>query len=469
MIFDAGATNYTITVDSDNDLGALIISGPGISNNSGKLQNFVGQGDEGNIDFQGTATAGTLTQFTMQGGDGFDAIGGEVRFFDHSSADQAAFIINGAGQGNAFPAEADFFKNSTAANATFSVKAATKDTRSPGEINFFDTSTAGNAVMTMEGATLTDAYGGSLFFSDNATADNATCVANGGSAAGALGGTIAFSDDTTAGQATLMAKGGSNGGAGGSIFLGQGAEARVEVFGNGNLNIGAATTIGSLEGDGIVFLGTNQLTVGTNNLSTAFSGVIQNAGTLTKSGTGTLTLSGANTYTGGTTVLGGTLKVSNTAGSGTGTGAVSVQAGSLAGRGIISGAITVGTGSGAGASLAPGKGASKPTTLILQGALTFKADGSYAYKLNTKKAKGDQVVANGVAIESGANFDLTGVGNKKLTAGKVFTALTNTAASPISGTFANLADGSTVTVGVNKLQVSYSGGDGNDLTLTVVP
>jgi hypothetical protein len=46
---------------------------------------------------------------------------------------------------------------------------------------------------------------------------------------------------------------------------------------------------------------------------------------------------------------------------------------------------------------------------------------------------------------------------------------TDTASSAISGTFANLADDSTVTVGVNKLQVSYSGGDGNDLTLTVVP
>ncbi len=47
--------------------------------------------------------------------------------------------------------------------------------------------------------------------------------------------------------------------------------------------------------------------------------------------------------------------------------------------------------------------------------------------------------------------------------------ISNTAATPISGTFANLADGSTLTAGHNKFQVSYSGGDGNDLTLTVVP
>ena len=50
-----------------------------------------------------------------------------------------------------------------------------------------------------------------------------------------------------------------------------------------------------------------------------------------------------------------------------------------------------------------------------------------------------------------------------------FTGISNTAATPIAGTFVNLPDGSTLTVGRNSYQVSYSGGDGNDLTLTVVP
>ena len=56
-----------------------------------------------------------------------------------------------------------------------------------------------------------------------------------------------------------------------------------------------------------------------------------------------------------------------------------------------------------------------------------------------------------------------------MNAGTSFTALNNTAATPINGTFANLVDGSTVTVGNNSYQVSYSGNDGNDLTLTVGP
>ena len=64
------------------------------------------------------------------------------------------------------------------------------------------------------------------------------------------------------------------------------------------------------------------LSIGSNNLSTAFSGPIEDgdeSGSIAKIGTGTLTLTGANTYTGGTTVTSGILLVSNISGSGTGT------------------------------------------------------------------------------------------------------------------------------------------------------
>ena len=81
----------------------------------------------------------------------------------------------------------------------------------------------------------------------------------------------------------------------------------------------------------------------------------------------------------------------------------------------------------------------------------------------------DQVIANGVTIESGAQFSFVAVANKRLTVGTVFTAISNTSANPIAGTFANLPDGSTFTVDPNPFQASYEGGDGNDLTLTVVP
>jgi len=51
----------------------------------------------------------------------------------------------------------------------------------------------------------------------------------------------------------------------------------------------------------------------------------------------------------------------------------------------------------------------------------------------------------------------------------VFTAISNIGTGSISGPFSNLPDGATIIAGPNTLQASYEGGDGNDLTLTVVP
>ena len=258
----------------------------------------------------------------------------------------------------------------------------------------------------------------------------------------------------------------------------KGVTARVEVFGSGNLDISphnaTAVTIGSVEGDGRVFLGENNLTIGNNGLSTSFSGVIQDGGlnggtggSLTKIGTGTLTLNGPNTYTGGTTIEAGTLLVQTKNASATGTGPVQLNAGILGGRGKMSGAVTIGSGTGTGAFLAPGvNGAAGLTT---QSSLTFNADGIYSCEVDTDRAKADKITTKGVTINSGALFSFVALGNQTLAQGTVFTVINNTSRNPITGTFSNLPDGSTFTVGSNTFQANYSGGDGNDLTLTVVP
>jgi len=56
---------------------------------------------------------------------------------------------------------------------------------------------------------------------------------------------------------------------------------------------------------------------------------------------------------------------------------------------------------------------------------------------------------------------------QSLATGTVFTVISNTAAIPIVGTFSNLPDGATITIGDNTFEADYEGGDGNDLTLTV--
>jgi autotransporter-associated beta strand protein len=467
LIFSPGASPFSINV---NDGYVLTNSGIGIVNNSGITQNFVVT-TESNIYLSNNATAGDVTLFTLKGGHGYENFPGRVGFFDTASAGNGTFVLESAETANAYSGGSVFFvDNSSAGNGSFTVMAATHSGWSGGSITLYGNSTAGNGTFVVEGATVPGAGSATIYFDvlGTASAGNAVFIVNGGSASGAAGGFVNFPSGTAA-NATFIANPGTNGGGGGAIsfYGGDGGDARIEVFGNGYLI--APFSVGSVEGDGLVKLGNHQLITGSNDLSTTFSGTIQDAGILIKIGNGTLTLSSANTYTGGTSISAGTLLVKNITGSATGTGTVQTSGGTLGGKGIIAGPTTVGTGSGDGAFLQPGKGSSTATTLTIQNTLTFQSDGTYTWKLNTKKGKADQVIAKGVTIQSGAQFDLTTVGNKKLTTGKVFTAISNTAATGISGAFANLADGSTVTLGVNKLQVSYSGGDGNDLTLTVVP
>ena len=78
-------------------------------------------------------------------------------------------------------------------------------------------------------------------------------------------------------------------------------------------------------------------------------------------------------------------------------------------------------------------------------------------------------MANEVTIDSSAQFLFEVIDSGTLAPGTILTAIENTAATPIAGAFSNLPDGANVTVNGNDVQASYSGGDGNDLTLTVVP
>jgi autotransporter-associated beta strand protein len=94
----------------------------------------------------------------------------------------------------------------------------------------------------------------------------------------------------------------------------------------GSINFGQSTaiTLGGLKGNQSLSLTNNNtaalaLTVGGNNQTTAYGGLLSGNGSMVKAGSGTLTLSGNNTYTGGTTLSTGTLVIGNAAAAGTGT------------------------------------------------------------------------------------------------------------------------------------------------------
>ncbi len=125
----------------------------------------------------------------------------------------------------------------------------------------------------------------------------------------------------------------------------------IAIPGSGtNWTIGGSTDL-ELSGS-ITLSGFSPAITNNNTGATILSGPISGAGFgLTFQGTGRLSLSGNSTYNGGTTVGSGTVLVNNTAGSGTGSGAVTVLSGAtLGGTGTISGLLTVNLG----ATLAPG-------------------------------------------------------------------------------------------------------------------
>jgi autotransporter-associated beta strand protein len=229
---------------------------------------------------------------------------------------------------------------------------------------------------------------------------------------------------------------------------------------NGNLDISShiapGVTIGSLEGSGNVFLGANNLNVGSNNTTTTFSGVMSGiGGSLTKTGGGTFTLSGANTYTGATTVTGGTLLVN---GSTSSSSAVTVNSGTtLGGTGAIGGTVTVNSG----ANLSPGTSPG----ILNTGSVTLNSGSNLLIDINgTTPSQFDQLIVTGTVTLTGSNLVLTIGGT--LTLGEQFLIINNDSNDAVVGTF---LQGSSVTSGSNTFSINYAGGTGNDVVLTVVP
>ncbi|HCX29816.1 MAG TPA: hypothetical protein DHU55_08625, partial [Blastocatellia bacterium] len=393
IVFNANASSFTI---SSTPSLVFSVGGAGIINNSGVAQNFVipNNGIAGaTMRFSGSATAGNLTSF--------DNGGGLLQFAASSSAGNGTFITNELG-------ETKFQSNATADHGTFVTNGSAASGSFGGFMVFIDSSTAGNATITINGGAAPGATEAGMDFVTRSTAANAVITVNGGEVEGADGGRANFVGGSSADNATLIVNGGV--GDGGAITFfdnSSGGAARVEVFGSGSVDISEhnapGVIVGSLEGDGLVFLGANNLTVGSTNLSTTFSGVMQDGGigggtggSLTKTGTGKLSLTKANTYTGGTILNAGALFVKNKTGSATGTGAVQVNNGTLGGTGKIAGAVTVGTGSSSGAILLAGNSAKKPGTLTINSALTFNSLSTYKCVLNRATPKASKVSALGV-------------------------------------------------------------------------
>jgi autotransporter-associated beta strand protein len=380
ITYNAVAPAYTTIIPTS----ILNLTGAGIVNNSANTQTFILPSTAQVIRFFNSSAAGTNTVYQLNSSNPSTSV--ELRFFDSATADHATIISTGSAT--------SFFENSATAGSANITNNGANATGGGGTTWFFDTSTAGNATITNNAGPAANRQGTQTAFYNSSSAANSTIIANGATQSGAGAGGIVFDDSSTAANATLIANGGTGGELGGYIFLNSnGGTSRVELFGNGTLTTFDSVTIGSLEGDGQVdtFAGFNTFSVGSNNMSTTFSGVVGGNGAFAKVGIGTLTLSGANTYYGSTTVTQGKLVLNGSLAS---TSSVTIQDGAtLGGSGHAQGSATLQSGG----IIAPGDSVG---TLRL-GSLTWGGGGKMQFDLASTNPAGDHLALD-LSLTKGA-------------------------------------------------------------------
>lgn len=248
-------------------------------------------------------------------------------------------------------------------------------------------------------------------------------------------------------------------GAGGSDtlavnFVGGSINALTSMQLIGDVTSASASTTARLDGSIDLGKAVHTFTVaeGSANPDLIVGAVMSGTGGLTKRGAGTLVLAGNNTYTGNTTLTEGTLQIDGVQSA----SKVVVTGGTLAGRGQI------GTLSGNNFTLSPG---SKIGNLSVNGDLTLASTDIYRVELNGTSPGKD---FDSVSVRGAVNL-----GNAKLSVSlgfassvkDTFVVVSKASAGPITGTFSGLTEGIILTLNNQKFQLTYKGGDGNDVAL----
>ena len=252
------------------------------------------------------------------------------------------------------------------------------------------------------------------------------------------GASTVFNDGTITGTgATSTAIQFSIGSSGNTLTLG------TDSVINGNV-LGAGSDILQLGGTGSASF--NESNIGAAAQYQGFT-------TFNKIDTSTWTLTG--TGTNGWTVEQGTLQVDGTI------GAATVQSGATLDGTGTTGALTVQSGG----TLAPGDAPGTITTgnldLETGSALAIEAGGT------SPGAGGfDQVDVNG-SVTLGGTLSFTLLNGFTPSVGQTFEIINNDGNDAVNGTFAGLAEGATFTQAGVTYSISYVGGTGNDVVLTV--
>jgi autotransporter-associated beta strand protein len=229
------------------------------------------------------------------------------------------------------------------------------------------------------------------------------------------------------------------------------------------------TGFDTLRGGGTVNFGINgYIFLGQNNGSSEFDGSFTGAGfasgyTVGKLGTGTFTIGGNSTYTSGYTLAGSGTVIVN--GSQPTIPVVVNNGATLGGSGTVGVISASGT-------IAPGNGG--PGILTCSN-VVFSSSGKLVVQMDGPNAGSgyDQLrtLLPTAPTLGSASLQLIPVFTMPVAVGQQFDLLQNGSGSALSGIFTGLPEGSSITLGNYKFSLSYLGGSGHDvaLTLTSIP
>ena len=178
-----------------------------------------------------------------------------------------------------------------------------------------------------------------------------------------------------------------------------------------------------------------------------------------KVGAGTLRLSGNTTLSGGISLIGGKLIADTSMPNAT----VNIVAGTLEAKGSIEG-VNASTPE---AVFAPGIGG--PGLVTLFNGLSLSAGTTLEFDVNgpSPGSQRDALGVNGTVEVTNAVLSM--LGGNVVTDSTSLVIISNDGTDPVVGAFAGLPEGAIVKAGSQPFQITYTGGDGNDVQLLPLP